>query len=153
MAADSEDHDAMSSDLTAFVRGLPKAELHLHLEGTLEPALKFRLAQRNGIELAEKTVEEVKQTYKFHDRPVGRRGHICRRPLSEPTGRLFADIDSSRHSNLDGRTGWSPRHAAALAGYYIVVKSKPHCVCRERRAGCIPSNGKLRVSLATVYRL
>ncbi|WP_040687372.1 adenosine deaminase [Nocardia vinacea] len=57
----------MSTDLAAFVRGLPKAELHLHLEGTLEPELKFRLAQRNGIELPERTVEEVKQTYKFHD--------------------------------------------------------------------------------------
>ncbi|MFI7665539.1 adenosine deaminase [Nocardia sp. NPDC049526] len=57
----------MSTDLAAFVRGLPKAELHLHLEGTLEPELKFQLAQRNGIELPERTVEEVKQTYKFHD--------------------------------------------------------------------------------------
>lgn len=57
----------MSTDLAAFVRGLPKAELHLHLEGTLEPELKFRLAQRNRIELPERTVEEVKQTYKFHD--------------------------------------------------------------------------------------
>lgn len=57
----------MASDLAAFVRGLPKAELHLHLEGTLEPELKFRLARRNGIELPEKTVEEVKETYRFHD--------------------------------------------------------------------------------------
>ncbi|NKY28163.1 adenosine deaminase [Nocardia gamkensis] len=57
----------MASDLAAFVRGLPKAELHLHLEGTLEPELKFRLARRNGIELPEKTVDEVKQTYRFHD--------------------------------------------------------------------------------------
>ncbi|WP_063048455.1 adenosine deaminase [Nocardia arthritidis] len=57
----------MASDLATFVRGLPKAELHLHLEGTLEPELKFRLARRNGIELPEKTVDEVKQTYRFHD--------------------------------------------------------------------------------------
>ncbi len=53
--------------LTAFAYGLPKAELHLHLEGTLEPELKFELAARNGIELAEKTVEEVKATYDFTD--------------------------------------------------------------------------------------
>ncbi len=48
-----------------FFRGLPKAELHLHLEGTLEPALKLELAQRNGIELDQKTVEEVEASYKF----------------------------------------------------------------------------------------
>ncbi|BDI21437.1 adenosine deaminase [Herbiconiux sp. L3-i23] len=55
------------SDLKSFAYGLPKAELHLHLEGTLEPELKFELAARNGIELAEKTVEDVRATYNFTD--------------------------------------------------------------------------------------
>ena len=48
-----------------FIRGLPKAELHLHLEGTLEPELKLALARRNGIELDQGTVEEVRATYRF----------------------------------------------------------------------------------------
>ncbi len=39
------------TDLAEFVEGLPKAELHLHLEGTLEPELKFELAARNGLDL------------------------------------------------------------------------------------------------------
>jgi adenine deaminase len=54
-------------DLAAFARGLPKAELHLHLEGTLEPELRFALAERNGIPLAQRTVEEVRATYNFTD--------------------------------------------------------------------------------------
>jgi adenosine deaminase len=48
-----------------FVTGLPKAELHLHLEGTLEPDLKLELARRNGVELAQSTVEEVQASYVF----------------------------------------------------------------------------------------
>jgi adenosine deaminase len=55
------------TDLTSFAYGLPKAELHLHLEGTLEPELKFELAARNGIELAQKTVEDVRASYDFTD--------------------------------------------------------------------------------------
>lgn len=49
----------------AFCRGLPKAELHVHLEGTLEPELKLELARRNGVDIGQTTVEEVRATYEF----------------------------------------------------------------------------------------
>ena len=54
-----------SSDLLAFAQALPKAELHLHLEGSLEPELLFELAQRNKVELPFKSVEDVKAAYNF----------------------------------------------------------------------------------------
>lgn len=54
-----------SSPTREFITGLPKAELHLHLEGTLEPDLKLALAERNGIEIPQKTVEEVEASYQF----------------------------------------------------------------------------------------
>ena len=48
-----------------FLSKLPKAELHLHIEGSLEPELLFALAQRNRIEIPYKSIEEVKEAYKF----------------------------------------------------------------------------------------
>ena len=39
------------SKLEAFIEGMPKCELHVHIEGTLEPEMKFQLAQRYGIKL------------------------------------------------------------------------------------------------------
>lgn len=52
-------------DSQAFIEGLPKAELHLHLEGTLEPELKFKAAERNGIDLPYASIEEIKAAYDF----------------------------------------------------------------------------------------
>lgn len=48
-----------------FIEGLPKVELHLHIEGSLEPDLMFSLAQRNKIKIPFNSVEEVKQAYNF----------------------------------------------------------------------------------------
>lgn len=48
-----------------FIDGLPKAELHLHIEGSLEPELMFALAKRNGIDIPFTSVEEVRAAYSF----------------------------------------------------------------------------------------
>ena len=55
------------SDLAGFIDGLPKAELHLHLEGTLEPELKFELAARNGVDLPYRSAAEMRTAYDFDD--------------------------------------------------------------------------------------
>ena len=47
----------MTASLDAFISALPKAELHLHIEGTLEPELMFALARRNRLKLRFRTVE------------------------------------------------------------------------------------------------
>ena len=58
----------MNTTVTSeFTQGLPKAELHLHIEGTLEPQLKLKLAQRNHVDIGQKTIEDVQKTYDYHD--------------------------------------------------------------------------------------
>ena len=51
--------------LTEFLKALPKAELHLHIEGSLEPELMFKLAERNNIDLPYASIEEVRDAYQF----------------------------------------------------------------------------------------
>jgi len=51
--------------LAAFIHGLPKAELHLHIEGSFEPELMFSIAKRNNIKIKYNSIEEVKAAYDF----------------------------------------------------------------------------------------
>jgi len=53
------------SAIKKFIQNIPKAELHLHIEGTLEPEILFKIAKRNNIKLKEKSVKELKSSYKF----------------------------------------------------------------------------------------
>ena len=62
MAAGKQDSAA-----TDLVRSLPKAELHLHIEGTLEPEMLFAFAQRNRIETRFSSVDDLKSAYDFSD--------------------------------------------------------------------------------------
>ncbi len=58
---------AQAHHLRPFVLGLPKTELHLHIEGTLEPELIFALAERNGIQLPYPSVQALRDAYQFTD--------------------------------------------------------------------------------------
>ena len=53
------------TDLDTFIAGLPKAELHMHIEGSLEPELMFALAERNGVDIPFDSVEAVRAAYSF----------------------------------------------------------------------------------------
>jgi adenosine deaminase len=53
--------------LEDYIRNLPKAELHLHIEGSLEPEMLFALARKHGVKLRLSSVEEIRTAYEFGD--------------------------------------------------------------------------------------
>ncbi len=57
--------DISAERLPALLRSMPKAELHMHIEGSLEPELIFKLAQRNGVSIPYANVEELRRAYAF----------------------------------------------------------------------------------------
>lgn len=58
---------SVNKSLEEYIKGIPKAELHLHIEGTLEPELMFELAKRNNIEIKQKSIQELRDAYHFNN--------------------------------------------------------------------------------------
>ncbi|MFT4288915.1 adenosine deaminase [Nocardioides sp.] len=56
--------------MTPELAALPKVEMHIHLDGTLEPAMKLALARRNGVTIAQSSEEEIRDSFVFHDLPT-----------------------------------------------------------------------------------
>ena len=57
----------MTDEMKKFIEEIPKAELHLHIEGSFEPELMFDIAARNGVKIKYDTVEELKKAYDFNN--------------------------------------------------------------------------------------
>ena len=57
----------MDENLKRYILNIPRAELHVHIEGTLEPELLFEIAKRNNIELKHASIKELKQSYEFNN--------------------------------------------------------------------------------------
>lgn len=60
-----QSNTVMDNELSSFIHDLPKAELHLHVEGTLEPELLFELAERNSVRLPYPSIEAARSAYNF----------------------------------------------------------------------------------------
>ena len=90
--------------LERFIRALPKAELHLHIEGTLEPELIFEIAKRNHIALRFAGVEELRKAYDFHNLQSfldiyyeGARVLLCEQDFFDLT---WAYLERAAHQNV-----------------------------------------------------
>lgn len=57
----------MTSELDRYIRLIPKAELHLHIEGSLEPELMFAMAKKNGVKIKYNSIEELQAAYDFNN--------------------------------------------------------------------------------------
>ena len=55
------------SKIIELIKKIPKAELHLHIEGSLEPELMFELSERNKIEIPFKNIDEIRAAYNFNN--------------------------------------------------------------------------------------
>jgi hypothetical protein len=126
------------TDLAEFVEGLPKAELHLHLEGTLEPELKFELAARNGLDLPYASAAEMRAAYRFDDLPsflaVYYEGMSVLR-----TEQDFYDLAGPTSARRAPRTSSTPRSSSIHRLTRLAGSPSPPCSRASTARGGTPS--------------
>ena len=101
-----------------FITRLPKAELHLHIEGTLEPEMAFRLAAKYGVVLPYASVEEMRQAVAYCLKAAVKIGEVPRKTeCDELAGFLIASLQGAI---LQAKT---ERHAVPLERFKHLIFS------------------------------
>jgi hypothetical protein len=110
--------------LDTLITRLPKCEMHIHIEGSLEPELMFALARRNGISLPYASVEALRQAYQFSNlQDAFRRTH----PAFEPT--LYQGHLRRRKRNFPGQK--TPKRSQQTNPQIAETKCVPAICGRE----------------------
>jgi adenosine deaminase len=149
--------------MDAFIRGIPKAELHVHIEGTLEPEMLLELGERNGIDLHCASAEECRAAYHFRDLThfldlyyAGVEVLVGERDFYELTAAYLqrAHADGARHVEVffdpQSHTSRGVPFATVVEGISSAsarASSCAFCATRARRAPWSPS--RRRGSTAT----
>lgn len=108
----------MTPQLAAFIRAMPKVELHVHLEGSIQPETLLTLAQRNNVTLPYDTVEGLREWYTFRDFP-----HFVEIYLAiSKCLRTADDIELIAREFLAGQAAQNIKHTEATYTAYTIYK-------------------------------
>lgn len=101
-----------------FVRGLPKVELHVHLEGSIRPETVLKLAKRHGVQLPADSVEGLREWYRFVDFPHFVEAYVA----VSKTIRTAEDVELIAREFLEGQAAQNILHSEATFTAYTIQR-------------------------------